>query len=264
MSKTTLGVKKVKTNDLAAKLKEMAAHRKNAFLTSKMFRDRLREVFADADNDNDGWVSHDEVYTMVLSLYLFIAQYTTINKLLVPTRGRVEELYDIMDADGNGILDYEEFQAMAILLVEDMAARVGTQMVIKSLLGPLSGWVLVEVINTCLIFAGVDIHYKLASVFPEWIFSEAVAVTICTTLSSMFLLPYLINLIDRVMHVQAKMGVQKELKRNARENSTVGDGRERAGSHPLTHSPPKTIRYLDGTKSTIDYDQINSSKSKKV
>ena len=124
MSKTTLGVKKAKTNDLAAQLKDMAAHRKNAFLKSKMFRDRLREVFADADNDNDGWVSHDEVYTMVLSLYLFIAQYTTINKLLVPTRGRVEELYDIMDADGNGVLDFEEFQAMAILLVEDMAARV--------------------------------------------------------------------------------------------------------------------------------------------
>ena len=221
MSKTTLGVKKAKTNDLAAQLNDIAAHRNNAFHKSKMFRDRLREVFADADNDNDGWVSHDEVYTMVLSLYLFIAQYTTINKLLVPTRGRVEE-HDIMDADGNGVLDFEEFQAMAILLVEDMAARVGTQMIIKSVLGPLSGWALVEVIHTCLIFAGVDIHYKLASVFPEWMFSEAVAVTICTTLSSMFLLPYLINLIDRVMHVQAKTGVQRELRKRARENSIGG------------------------------------------
>ena len=120
-----------------------------------------------------------------------------------------------------------------------------------------------EVIHTCLIFAGVDIHYKLASVFPEWMFSEAVAVTICTTLSSMFLLPYLINLIDRVMHVQAKTGVQRELRKRARENSIGGGGRERSGTHPLTHSPPKPIRYVDGSMSTIDYDQINSSKNKK-
>ena len=87
INKRNLGMKKTAGKDLAAQLKEFASHRKNAFMSSKIFKDRLREVFADADNDDDGWVSHDEVYTMVLQLYLFIAQYTPINKLLVPTKG---------------------------------------------------------------------------------------------------------------------------------------------------------------------------------
>ena len=127
-----------------------------------------------------------------------------------------------MDADENGVLDFDEFQAMAIILVEDMAARVGTQMVIKSLLGPVSGWVLVEVIHTFLVFAGVDIHYKLANILPDWLFSEAVAITVCTALSSTFLLPYLINLIDRVMYVQAKIGVQKSF--SVKSENSIGGG----------------------------------------
>ena len=258
MSRVKIDKKKPAGNDLAAQLKDFAAHRKNAFLTSNVFKDRLREVFADADNDNDGWVSHDEVFTMVLQLYLFIAQFTTINKLLVPTRARVEELYDVMDADGNGVLDFDEFKAMAIVLVEDMAARVGTQMVIKGILGPISGWVLVEVIHTFLIFAGIDVHYRLATILPDWIFSEAVALTVCTAISSTCLLPYLVNLIDRVMYVQAKIGVQSGITRRAREASIGGSGDQtKPGKHPLTHSPPKTIMHMDGSTGVIDYDKIN-------
>jgi len=274
---TNLGAKKALANDLAKQIKAMAKQRTNAFLASKVFKDRLREVFADADSDNDGWVSHEEVYTMVLQLYLFIAQYTTINKLLVPSRARVEQLYDIMDADGNGVLDFGEFQAMAILLVEDMAARVGTQVIIKSVLGPLSGWVLVEIIHTLLIFAGIDIHYKLASILPEWVFNEAIAVTACTTISTMFFLPYMINLIDRVMHVQAKTGVMRDLAVRARtvsinggvEEASSGDSEDfrlRAKINNTLHNNPggREVRFIDGTKKKVYNEPVHASLSDKI
>ena len=202
-AKLAMGVKKAVAADLASEVKKLANSKHNSFVDSKMFQDKLKEIFKETDYDGNGTVSHDEIYTMVLLLYLFVAQYTTINAKTLPTRARVEELYHIMDADGNGTLDFEEFRAMAIFLVEDMAARIGVQMVTKSILGPLLGYVIVELVNTYLIFMGVDSHKKMALYLPKWIYNETMAITVATALSTMFLLPYVVSLIDRFMNIRA-------------------------------------------------------------
>ena len=70
-SKLTIGIKKAVANDLAEEVKAMANKSHNSFVDSKMFQDKLRDIFKDTDLDGNGTVSHDEIYTMVLLLYLF-------------------------------------------------------------------------------------------------------------------------------------------------------------------------------------------------
>lgn len=219
-SKLAMGIKKAVANDLAEEVKLMANKSHNSFVDSKMFQDKLREIFKDTDLDGNGTVSHDEIYTMVLLLYLFVAQYTTINSKTIPSRARVEDLYNVMDADGNGTLDFEEFRAMAIFLVEDMAARIGVQMFVKSILGPILGYIIVELVHTYLMFMGVDTHKKMGLYLPSWLYNETMAIAVATALATMFLLPYVVSLIDRVMNIRAaNHSSLKQLKDRARKKA---------------------------------------------
>lgn len=211
-----VGLKKVVASDLASEIIHMADSKHNSFIESKMFQDKLKEIFKETDYDGNGTVSHEEIYTMVLLLYLYVAQSTTINAKTIPSRARVEEIYDIMDVDDSGSLDFHEFRAMAIFLVEDMAARVMTQIVVKSVLGPILGFVLVEVVNTYLVFMGIDTHKKMAAYLPKWLYNEAMAVTVATALATMFLLPYVVSLIDRVMQIRSNKKSRNILKEKAK------------------------------------------------
>jgi hypothetical protein len=226
--KLAVGLKKELVTELADEVKALANKKKNGFVDSKVFQDKLREIFETTDYDNNGVVSHDEIYTMVLLLYLYVAQYTTINAKTIPSRTRVEELYMIMDANGDGTLDFEEFRSMAILLVEDMAARVGMQVVIKSVAGPVFGYMLVEIVRTYLAYMGITMHNEIGANLPDWLYNEAMAITVATAMTTMFLLPYVINLVDRIMNVKAASNNSlKILKDKARKAMKEGMERPR-------------------------------------
>ena len=57
----------------------------------------MQEIYKDADTGGDGLVDKAELYTMVLRMYLFVAQYTIVAIQTVPSRKDVDSLYDIMD-----------------------------------------------------------------------------------------------------------------------------------------------------------------------
>ena len=213
----TVGVKKAVAGEIATEMIKMADEKHhNSFINSKMFQKKLVEIFVETDYDRNGTVSHEEIYTMVLLLYLYVAQYTTINAKTIPSRTRVEDIYQIMDVDNSGSLDFEEFRAMAIFLVEDMAARVGTQMVVKSVLGPILGFILVEILHTYLTFMGIDTHKKISAYLPNWMCNEAMVWTLSTAVATMFLLPYLVSLIDRFMNIRGNKNALKVLKEKAK------------------------------------------------
>ena len=47
-------------------------------LLGELFQSKMKQVFSEADAGGDGRVDKAELYTMVLRMYLFVAQYTIV------------------------------------------------------------------------------------------------------------------------------------------------------------------------------------------
>ena len=100
-------------------------------------RKMVTETFNEFDVDGDGKLSKEEVYPMVLSLYLKMACYTKIANDTVPTRAHVEEVFALTDADQSGSLEMEEFEQFAIVLCHGLVMRITVQLAMQVLLCPL-------------------------------------------------------------------------------------------------------------------------------
>ena len=92
-----------------------------------MVSKKLKHIFKTVDIDNSGSIDKKEAYSMVLLLYLYVAQYTTIYGKTVPSVEEIMKLYDKIDVNGDGKLNFEEFESMAIVLFEEVSTRVSTQ-----------------------------------------------------------------------------------------------------------------------------------------
>ena len=46
----------------------------------------------------------------MLALHVYVAQFMTIAARTVPTRAEVQHLFELLDEDGDGSLDFVEFQ----------------------------------------------------------------------------------------------------------------------------------------------------------
>ena len=56
-------------------------------------------------------------------------------------------MFDKMDIDNNNTLDFDEFEAIAIVLLEGVAVKMMIQVFVKSILGPALAVALVELVQ---------------------------------------------------------------------------------------------------------------------
>jgi len=131
-----------------SKIKHWANNRINSFTNSEKFKTFCCEAFNEVDLDGNGTVNVDEIYLMVLKLYLKLAAFTSIASGTVPTKEQVQKLFEECDQDKNGKLDRTEFLAIAVVLCEGMALRISVQIIVKNLLCPLLAISLVRNLRT--------------------------------------------------------------------------------------------------------------------
>jgi Ca2+-binding EF-hand superfamily protein len=187
----------------ASKLQNQAKTCANSFTKSEQFKTKLREVFDDADVNKNGIIDHTEAYGLVLKLYLVVAQNTGVVTTNIPSQKQVKKMIkesEGADSPHDGSIDFDEFEAMAIILCSDIAVQISTQQFVKLVLSPcIAVWavsILVWFLTTEL-YKG---HTPVAQHFtwvPGFVLNETFAVTIFTVLLNMHLLPKLLKLMFR-------------------------------------------------------------------
>jgi hypothetical protein len=193
--------------------KKLAKKKLTEFTQNPRFKAKCREIFNSVDVDKSGTVDVKEVYSMVLMIYLYVAQYTTINKRTIPTVAQVEELYKKVDVDNSGTLDYDEFEAMAILEVQAVSARISTQLVCQLALAPLVASAIVKTLSD-FIFVGIVydvIKSTVHNIFWEYVFTRTIAVTLFTVLVNMSVTPFVLHVIDLIWYKEARTKDAKKL-----------------------------------------------------
>jgi len=203
----------LKKRNSSYRFKKLAKKKLTEFTENPRFKAKCREIFDSVDVDKSGTVDVKEVYSMVLLIYLYVAQYTTINKRTIPTVAQVEELYKKVDVDNSGTLDYEEFEAMAILEVQAVSARISTQLVCQLALAPLVASGVVKILSEY-IFVGVVydvIKSTVHNIFWEYVLTRTIAVTMFTVLVNMTVTPFVLHVIDLIWYEEARTKDAKKL-----------------------------------------------------
>ena len=173
------------------KFRKFAQSKLNSFTGSPRFKAKLKKIFNTVDMDNSGGVDKKEAYSMVLLLYLYVAQYTRISFKTVPTVDEVMKLYDKIDTDSNGSLTFEEFESMAIILLEEVSTRVSTQMFCQLLIAPFVGYLTCICLRDIVFVGSTRVFF--VTLLPSWtidyIFTETICTTVMAALVNMTLLP---------------------------------------------------------------------------
>ena len=204
------------------KFRKFAMSKLNSFTESDGFKKKLKHIFKTVDIDNSGSIDKKEAYSMVLLLYLYVAQYTTIYGKTVPSVEEIMKLYDKIDVNGDGKLNFEEFESMAIVLFEEVSTRVSTQIFSQLCLAPLIAYGACIVLRDYVIVGFV--RDFLLAILPTWtikyIFTETICTTVITALVNMNFIPFFMNIWTMVF-VGDKV---KDRRRSVRGDSQRGGG----------------------------------------
>jgi len=95
---------------------------------------RIQRLYQEADTNQDGTINEQEVYEMVLKLYIHVNRQAPMP---APTRTAVRRLFKLMDTTRNDRLSKEEFQKLATLLGQRALTRIITCKVIGLLIAPI-------------------------------------------------------------------------------------------------------------------------------
>ena len=129
---------------------------------------KFREMFDEFDAKGNGVLEPDEVYTLVLRFYLFVAQYTQVVVRHVPTRQDVESVILRCDTNGDGVIGFSEFRKMILLLCEGVTTQLSAQLFFTAVISPQLAVVLMWVLG------------KVATMFPSvwdqlWFYSSTIS-----------------------------------------------------------------------------------------
>ena len=103
-------------------------------LLRRRLRPLLHKAFDAADSNQDGKVDANEIYALVLQVYVKLNRQAPVDP---PTREQVMVLYKRADKDRSGKLSKEEFEGLVGDLTARAATRIGLYLALTYVLGPL-------------------------------------------------------------------------------------------------------------------------------
>ena len=98
------------------------------------FEKKVFDAFDATDGDGDGAVSPEEVYPVVLQLYILANRQAPVNP---PSRAKIAQLFAAADADGSGTLSRSEFYDFVLALLGRTASRIAVFNVVRFAVAPV-------------------------------------------------------------------------------------------------------------------------------
>lgn len=149
---------------------------------------QFKQIFDEADVHDNGALGKEEVYTLVLRFYLFVAQYTFVVARHIPTREDVNNIISHGDINKDGVLGFDEFKTVILLLCEGVATQLAAQLVFTVLLSPLLALCLIFVLKHLFIFFPVLL--KQFWFIPSFLCNDKVGLLVFVPTLNALVLPY--------------------------------------------------------------------------
>ena len=109
--------------------------------TTTRYERFIERIYNNADSNHDGSISAQEVYDLVLRLYIYVNRQAPIDP---PTRDAVHRLFQISDTNRNRRISRDEFTQLARLLGNRAFSRILTCKLISLLVAPCLATLLVR------------------------------------------------------------------------------------------------------------------------
>eukprot|EP00602_Paraphysomonas_sp_CaronLab_P010003 CAMPEP_0185038692 /NCGR_PEP_ID=MMETSP1103-20130426/34666_1 /TAXON_ID=36769 /ORGANISM="Paraphysomonas bandaiensis, Strain Caron Lab Isolate" /LENGTH=215 /DNA_ID=CAMNT_0027577239 /DNA_START=24 /DNA_END=668 /DNA_ORIENTATION=+ len=167
------------------------------FFEGEIFQKKLQRIFYEADIDHNGLLDKHETYTLVLHLYLLIAQKTMVVARHIPSKEDVVELIKLADIKNSGTINYKEFKKLCLYLCEGVAVQLITQLVFTILVTPfLAIWLLHAA--KWLLNAIPTLQLLLLAV-PGFLLSDKIGVMMLAPMLNFLLFPYILEYVFLVL-----------------------------------------------------------------
>ena len=175
----------------AVDLKKLAKSKINSLTSSVKFKAVLKQIFKDGDRNNNGAIEKDEIYEIILLMYLELAQFSKINKKLIPKKDYVYFLFEKFDSDKSNNLSFEQFEALSIILLEGAVYGMTTQFVCGHLIGPSLSLIIVYVMS-------FNPHQLV-----QFLLKIDIIKMIIVTIVNMLILPYVVDAYEALIKRKA-------------------------------------------------------------
>mmetsp|Transcript_3995 Transcript_3995/g.6783 ORF Transcript_3995/g.6783 Transcript_3995/m.6783 type:complete len:384 (+) Transcript_3995:139-1290(+) len=129
-------------------VKNILKRRAKSFSQSAEFQQYLKALFDEACEDRAG-ITNSEVYTLVLQLYIYIAQQTNVIASVPPSKDIVRDFIRVADKNSDGIISFDECEVVALLLCEYCAYQVSSYWLVTYLLSPLLTLIMFYGLHLC-------------------------------------------------------------------------------------------------------------------
>eukprot|EP01062_Namystynia_karyoxenos_P041417 TRINITY_DN30196_c0_g1_i1.p1 TRINITY_DN30196_c0_g1~~TRINITY_DN30196_c0_g1_i1.p1 ORF type:complete len:229 (+),score=100.64 TRINITY_DN30196_c0_g1_i1:86-688(+) len=158
-------------------LVEKAKKAANRFTQTEHFKKLCQRCYEEVDIDGSGQIDMKEIYCAVLLLYVHVGK--VVSAASPPPRKRVAALFAEVDIDKSATLSKDEFEALAVVLCEEIAGRIAVETFFTLCIGPIVAAVLVNLIMYTTDFSALG--SVLAGVAESMLYA-AVVCAVCTAL----------------------------------------------------------------------------------
>lgn len=153
---------------------------------------QFKAIFDEGDVNSSGSLSPEEVYILVLRLYILVAQYSLVVARQVPTKDDVKRY--IKGKDG---VSFEEFKSGFLLLSENIVFQLCAQLIFTLFLSPLLAMGIIFALKQLFFL----FPYFLAQFWfiPSMFCNEQIGLLCFAATLNMLLVPYYL---DYVFYIQ--------------------------------------------------------------
>jgi len=120
------------------KLKRLAKKSASILTKTTFFSNIVNSSFESVDVDKSGGVTLEELYSGLLLIHLKMAVYVGAPACRPASKKYVTEVFHIVDTDGSGTLDREEFALVMQILYSQVFTRIVIQWTLTLMLVPLT------------------------------------------------------------------------------------------------------------------------------
>lgn len=133
---------------MASIVRNILKRQAKSFSQSGEFQQYLKALFDEACEGRTG-ITNPEVYTLVLQLYIYVAQRTNVIAGIPPSKNIVNDFIMVADKNSDGIISFDECEVVALLLCEHCAYQVSAYCLASYLLSPLLALIIFYGLHLC-------------------------------------------------------------------------------------------------------------------